>query len=296
MVSFYEAPESTITISARQYTIEPGFPECRVKLDEYKGGGLGSNPPSVKYFDFVGNEFCPLIDLLDVFECVEGKYASYCSDSMEDIEEYLARYVATYAASTGCGSSKEVADVLLRFLQNLDVREQYFHREQYRENMVMWTGFFNDVYKLTASMANEMLGSGDSFVDRQFFGDVVRAFMDHCLRRLGVAYPKPEDMNIQYYHFLANFPKYRFTEEDCGVYGELILGANHYDNVGKGPLIVCNEDLRDTYLVPLIMFLSNWSLLLGVYLSMRTFGQCAFAVCWEGSLGGPLPGFRLTRG
>lgn len=66
MISFYEAPESTTTISARQYTIEPGFPECRLKLDEYKGGGLGSNPPSVKYFDFVDNELCPLVDLAHV--------------------------------------------------------------------------------------------------------------------------------------------------------------------------------------------------------------------------------------
>ncbi len=295
MVSFYEAPESTTTISAHQYTVEPGFPECGAKLSEYKGGGLGSNPPSVKYFDFVGNELCPLVDLLDVFECVGGKYASYCSDSVEDIEEYMAKYVATYAGSTGCRSSIEVGGGLLRFLQNLDVREQYFSREQYRENMVMWTGYFNDVYKMTASMANEMLGSGDSFVDRQFFSDVVRVFMDYCLRTLGVAYPRPEDMDIQYYHFLANFPKYRFTDNQR-FYGELILGANHRDNLNMGPLIMCNEDLRDTYLVPLIMFLSNWSLLLGVYLSMRTFGQCAFSVCWETDWGTPLPGFRLTRG
>lgn len=51
--------------------------------------------------------------------------------------------------------------------------------------------------------------------------------------------------------------------------------------VREGPAFYCSLHDYENFIRPYILFLSNWSLLLGVYLSMRVFGQCAFVVCWE---------------
>lgn len=259
--------EAPVVLRARPYTVEPGFPECGHILASHKGGGLGSARPLTRYFNFFDNDLSPLGDFLRIMQRAgsQGRHEAYCTSSLDEVDAYIGKYLGTFLNATPYG--EHVIREIHEHLREFPMRQDYFRSESYRENMVMHSRFFQDFFYDSAHMVAAEL--------------VPDKLLDSCCSAFGLPVaPMAEDAE-EFVERLSSNPKYRiYTDVPSGSF-RAVFGANSMDDFVLGPAFHCSLHDYENYIRPYILFLSNWSLVLGVYLALRVFGQCAFVLCWE---------------
>ena len=249
-----------------RYTVEPGVTECRSLLRFPRGGGFGAKDPiGTKYYNYRGNNESVSLDaLLDLMQHVDDDVRYYCTTNAASIEHFLWEYL-NYYAGKGCADS-----VILRINGHLASRN---HADSgFSSNIVVGTAYFNDIFYETArAVADQMLSSA-----------VVDACYSQYLRECAA--------NPRYYSYPFDKWLVNLFDSNESVRQKPCLGNEiGIPSVRFGDLeISCPERVWESSIGPYVYFLSNWTLLLGVYLCVRVFGQCAFGIYWE-------TGYRALR-
>ena len=247
-----------------------------------KSGNYPKNP-SAKYHTFLDSNSSPLVDFLDTLSCVEGEYTSYFTKSENEVSEYVRGYLTEFLKASPC--SRETVNSLMERFEEFPMRCDYFENEQYRESMVMGTDFFNDFLYASAFRVASKIIPYD--------------LLSNCMVALGYSPSVEQAFASGGFRYLVNLlsdcPKYRFYTDFPDFEFGAEVGAHWGTIRADGMALYCSAHDYENYIRPYILFLSNWWLLLGVYLAVRVFGQCTFTLIWWDSLRGPLSGLSLKR-
>lgn len=261
------------TMIADVYTVEPGYQECDRYLRRGIGGGIGALEPILtKYYSFTRlytsevNEnvsspsqaqFGPnLGDFLCLMDYVDEDVRFYCTTSKSKVRDYVRAYLEYYLTP---GQADEIKWIINSYLK------QHNHFESgYKENIVIGTPFFNDLFYATAWKVAECF----------FAQGEIDSLSQSFLRIPGNRPGRP-----RYRQFVSYLDSCREAYFQFDVFGDQCYLDKNVTVVSK--VFHCSRDQYERSFRPYILFLSNWTLVLATYLCMRSFGQCAFGIYWE---------------
>lgn len=258
---FVDLSQSEVLVSI-PYTIETGFPECQPYVPRHSVGGIGSANRFEKYHDYEDDDYPRLSDFLDTLTFVDGKYPSYCSSSVDDMNYYFVSYMREFAS--------DPLDYTLRFVISQMMAQHYdafgATPQEYQHNIVIGTPYYNFIfYKIAWLVA----------LDR-----IPLELIDECVGKLDLGSLSQEKRFVNEFDHIF---RARFVFDVADGCFDVSHLPNYQDERIEGPVFHCSEGDYRKYWKPYIMFLSNFSLILAANLATNIFGQCAFTLGWEHS-------------
>lgn len=282
------------------YTVEPGDPECSSLFRWTTGrpkrrissGGIGRyrKHENLYYYKTKAAGYPDLIDFLSLFTTVEGNYANYYSDNIDEIERYFVSYLEFFTSSNCSDYIPLISEYMV------DNRDK-FDTKYFGENIVLDTAYFDYIfYKCAWRVARNLFSES-------LLCDIAKKINAEYLLTSGVN-PKScrKDPDGQAFinifidlertsfsirksgtfHYIKELTKYdedpnKFWIDDVN---GILSGDKDRDEILKHE-IICNIDDYSNSLKPFAFFLSNFSLILASYMALKRYGQCHFTLGWE---------------
>lgn len=268
----YESEPSRVLLGDI-YTVEPGYDECAKYLSRPLRGGIGAlSPTATKYYDYHGfmtsldnrNLSSPdkavsgpfLRDFISMMNYVDEDVRFYCVTSRGKVRNYVRNYLDYFLTSD---QAAKVWQMIISYVQ------QHNHLESgYRENIVIGTPYFNDLFYETGWLVARCLFSSSAIESLQQSFQGIRGYDPFF----------PEHKVFVNYFDGGPMLRFFFDSQDdrCWMDNTLFFVSKDFH---------CSERDFNRSFQPYILFLSNWTLLLACYLCMHAFGQCAFGLYWE---------------
>lgn len=255
------------------YTVEPGYDECAKYLSKPPRGGIGAlSPTGTKYYDYRG--FMPSFDNHDLSSPDKAAFGPYLRDFIS-MMDYADEDVRFYCTTSWDKVRDYVRDYLNHFLtndQSFEVRQmvnEYVRRHShlesgYRQNIVIGTPYFNDLFYSTAWCVAQSLFSPAAISSLQSSFKNIQGY--------NPLFPAHK----AFVNYFDGGPVLRFYfdawDDRCWMDNTLFIVSKDFH---------CSERDFEKSFQPYILFLSNWTLLLACYLCMHAFDQCAFGLYWE---------------
>ena len=223
---------------------------------------------SYKLHDYEDDaEYPGLSNFLDTLSFVDGTYPSYYTTSPREMDVYFRGYISRFFPYKDSTSFEYImAETLEQHLSTFDPYSD-------GSNIVMGRDFYNSIfYRLSFMMALEL---------------IPHELITKCMIDLGPSsLPKEKRFVNEFDHFekctfIFDYPDGCFHAEDCY--------ANAIDERLYGPIYHCSKRDYENYWKPYVLFLSNFSLILGVMMATDLFGECAFTIGWESDFHMDLP-------
>lgn len=255
------------------YTVEPGYDECAKYLSKPLRGGIGAlSPTGTKYYDYhgsmssLGNRnltspdkavFGPFLrDFISMMDYVDEDVRFYCVTSRGRVRDYLRSYLDHFLTSD---QAAKVWQMINSYMQ------QHNHLESgYRENIVIGTPYFNDLFYATSWLVARCLFSPLAIESLQKSFQIIRGYNP---------FSPGHQTFVNYFDGGLTLGFFFDAQDDrCWMDDTLFIVSKDFH---------CSEKDFNKSFQPYILFLSNWTLLLACYLCMHAFGQCAFGLYWE---------------
>lgn len=258
-----------MVIRGKEYWFEPGRNECSevLRISRNELGALGVKRSIINFYDYHQSTGCE--DCRDLF--LNRLTLTSEDNSWDGIERI---HWKSYYSSDASLVRRAARDYLNHFLwfegseRIMEVVDEHF------QGAVMLTGF---------ECASKTISVGEHFFNSVFYDSLVEVAVhlipgdllqemtwgDEELIRKAGRYSRLENKlivdydEVQRFQFVLSKPMYEYKFQE----------PNRLERK-----IECSPSVLSNYLIPWITLISNWSLVLGVYLATVVFGSCAVSV------------------
>lgn len=249
------------------YTVEPGYDECSRYLSRPLRGGIGAlSPMATKYYDYqgfmssfgdLGGYGSPsLRDFVDMMDYVDEDVRFYCTADKQKVRECIKAYLDGFLTSA---QAQEIRQIINAYLS-----QHSFVESGYKENIVVGTPFFNNLFYATSWRVAQDLFSPSAISSLQFSFQRLRG------------YDPTYSPSKAFVNLLDGGPVMQFFfdvgDGQCRMDDTVFLVSKDFH---------CSDREYRRSFEPYVLFLSTWSLMLACWMCMHEFGQCAFGLYWE---------------
>lgn len=258
---YTEEGSGDVQLISIPYTIEPGYQACNQFLPRRNAGGIGVINQLDKFHDYEDADYPGLSEFLDELTYVDGEYPSYFTLSKDDMNHYFVRYMRNFASDKMDFTFQMlVSDAMINHYNAYDE----MGGDQYYPNIVIGSDYYNFIfYKIATMVALDI-----------FPHDLLQT----CFQDLG---PSKLTEEKRFVNEFDHFKRCTFLFDRPDGSFHAVSRANGIDERIYGPIYHCSEKDYEKYFKPYILFLSNFSLILGANLATNIFGQCTFTLGWE---------------
>lgn len=257
-----------VVVEGVEYWFEPERRGClqALGLPANQVGGFGVKKGAANFYDYhrsLGTEDARQ-KFLDVLQAVSTEttqvgsraihWKNYCSQSHSDVRKGLYDYLETYVWPQKCS---EIVTLIDSYLRTASISGQ----ELRMRDIIIGEHYFNDLFYLTSvEVAETILTPELMWAMLNSVPDKWAAMASHS---------KPENVLItqldeaQRLIFWSDLDDGQFERESF----------SRWERRWR-----CSPNDLRTRILPLILFISNWSIVLGAYLTVETFGALAITV------------------
>ena len=257
-----------VVIEGVEYWFEPdrSASTAVLGLSYAEIGSFGTKQSVVNFYDYhrsVGSRdtrqlFLNALQEVSREETHDGyqiiHWKNFCTNSLDAVRCGMYDYLESYVWPQKCS---EIVDIIDSYIRNRRIS----HLEMLVMDIIIGEDYFNDLFYLSAVAVAEAILTPElinSMIDS--VPNKERVFRTHS---------RPKNVLIT---LLDEAQRYVINTDLCD--GEFAYGLY---NRQVRHLRCSSADLR-TRILPLIMFISNWSLVLGAYLTVAQFGTLAFTL------------------
>ena len=260
--------DELVTIEGSEYWFEPERAACMMALDlpREEIGSFGVRNSVVNFYDYhrsAGSEdtkkrFLDALQTASTETTRDGwqiiSWKNCYTKSFEDIRTGLYDYLETYVWPQKCSEIVTLIDAYVR-------SESPSDQELFLRDIIIGDKYFNNLFYLTSLMVAEAVLTPELINSMiESVPDKITAFTSHSA---------PQNILItqldeaQLHIFRTNLRDGEFARD------EFLRPIRRWR---------CSPNDLRTRILPLILFISNWSLVLGAYLTVALFGALAFTI------------------
>ena len=258
----------SVTVEGIEYWFEPDRAPCMqaLGLSREQVGSFGVKKSVVNFYDYhqsVGSadakgRFLEVLKTVSTETTLDGyqtiHWKNCCAKSFDDVRRGLYDYLETYVWPQKCS---EIVSLIDSYVRTTNVSQQ----EMFMKDIIIGEKFFNDLFYLTSLAVAEAVLTPELINSMlESVPDKISAFTSHSM---------PHNVLITQLDE-AQRHVFRTCLRDGQFERESFLRPIRYWRCSP-------NDLR-TRILPLILFISNWSLVLGAYLTVAEFGALAFTI------------------
>ena len=257
-----------VTIQGVEYWFEPDREACAqaLNLPRHQIGSFGVKNSIVNFYDYHQSAGTPDVKkrFLDKFTIVSTdtttdgprkiSWKNCCCQSYGTVEDALYDYLATYTWPQKCS---EIVDFIRFYIKNTNLSPLELHLN----DVIIGERFFNDLFYQSALMVAETILT-PQLIDSMLV----------CIQSTPVLLSPSSPIQYALISQLDEAERHVFrTDLDDGKFEEeeFLRDVRYWR---------CSQHDLQTRILPLILFISNWSLVLGAYLAVAEFGSSAFTV------------------
>ena len=260
--------DELVTIEGVEYWFEPDRAPCMqtLNLPREQVGSFGVKKSVVNFYDYhrsagsadARGRFLDVLQTVSTDTSLDGYHTilwkNCCTKSYDDIRRGLYDYLETYVWPQKCS---EIVTLIDSYVRTTSISQQ----EMFMKDIIIGEKYFNDLFYLTSLAVAEAILTPELINSMlESIPDKIAAFTSHSMPHNVLITQLDE---AQRHVFRTSLRDGQFERED---YLRPIRRWRCSPN-----------DLR-TRILPLILFISNWSLVLGAYLTVVEFGAVAFTI------------------
>ena len=255
------------------YKMEPGYDECARYLLRPLCGGIGVLSGMAEFYDYhaegspsLQNAFCEspssaaygpfLGDFLAMMDYVDEDVRFFCMTDRSRMREYINSYLEDLLRGVYVD---EIWQMIGAHLARHTCSES-----GYRQNIVVGTPYFNDLFYSTSWKAAQALFSPDAISSLQSLFKFIRGYNPVVPAHKAFVFYFDGGQNLRFF--------FDARDGQCRMDDTLFMVSKDFH---------CSENEYKQSFEKYVLFLSNWSLILACWMSMHEFGQCAFGLYWE---------------
>ena len=262
------APNELVVVEGVEYWFEPDRAPCleTLGLPREQVGSFGVKKSVVNFYDYhrsvnsadTRERFLGVLQTVSTDTTLDGFHTIYwkncCTRSFDDVRRGLYDYLETYVWPQKCS---EIVTLIDSYVRTTSVSQQ----EMFLKDIIIGERYFNDLFYLTSLAVAEALLTPELISSMlESVPDKIAAFTSHTMPHNVLITQLDE---AQRHVFRTSLRDGQFERE------EYLRPSRRWR---------CSpHDLR-TRILPLILFISNWSLVLGAYLTVAEFGALAFTI------------------
>lgn len=257
-----------VTVEGVEYWFEPDRTPClqALGLPREQVGSFGVKKSVVNFYDYhrsVGSadakeRFLGVLQTVSTDTTLDGyqtiHWKNCCTKSFDDVRSGLYDYLETYVWPQKCS---EIVSLIDSYVRTTNVSQQ----EMFMRDIIIGEKYFNDLFYLTSLAVAEAVLTPELIKSMiESVPDKITAFASHSMP----------------YNVLIT----QLDEAQRHVFTTCLRDGQFERESFLRPVRQwrCSPNDLRTRILPLILFISNWSLVLGAYLTVAEFGALAFTI------------------